>query len=74
MPEAMLPVIVLVRRSERGRSDRAYARVEHGANYAGIGDLSAWKVVVGVGRGHRVRRLCELVGYFSSQELSEVPT
>jgi hypothetical protein len=46
MPEVILPAIVLVACSERGRSERAGARSEHGTNY------------VGVGGRRRGRRLC----------------
>ena len=35
MPEAMLPVSVLVVCPERGRSERACERGEHGVNYVG---------------------------------------
>jgi hypothetical protein len=35
MPEAMLPAVLLVGCSERGRSERACARGEHGVNYVG---------------------------------------
>ena len=41
MPEAMLPTIVAVVCSERGRSERAGARGEHGADYGDIDGLPA---------------------------------
>ena len=50
MPEAMLPAIVVAVCSERGRSERAVARGEHGVNYGDLEGLSAWSVVVGVVR------------------------
>lgn len=41
MPEAMLPAIMAVVCSERGRSERAGARGEHGVNYGDIDGLLA---------------------------------